>query len=111
MSSLLGEYQRAEMLDAITSMDNWVKSNEKSRRGQVSLIKEQRRLFSHYFQKVHALHGADLLDMKVVEAVVTRGQAELYLAIEPLEAMINPNYDPLSFRFFAQRYRLPRTNA
>jgi hypothetical protein len=61
-------------------------------------------MFSSYFQKIHALRLIGFIDDSVVRLATTEGQVDLYLAIEPLEAMRNAKYDDSSFEFFARLY-------
>lgn len=107
---LLSEFGSEEMRIAIHELTSWRLRDIELQRQTAEELQRFRRPVSYYFQKVHELHRSRIIKDSVVRATASRGQAELYLALEPLERHNNPQYDTSSFAFFADFYELPRAN-
>ena len=112
--SLLDDYASIEMRDAInelrrrkTQYANDYMAAFNSRRGEEPDWDRARRCVAHYYQKVAAMFDMGLLDKKFARVVATKEQVEFYREmIEPLEAVINPNYGPSSFNVLESLYGL-----
>lgn len=105
---LLTDWGSAEMRRASNELVSWRDSNAETRRNLASAMQPYRQALSLYFQKVHELRRNGLISKGVVRSVASHGQATLYLAIEPLERLNNPQYDTSSFVFYSRFYDLPR---
>ena len=68
-----------------------------------------RRRIALYFDKVHRLNRARLINQKFVEGVAERDSIFFYLKkIEPLENIVNRDYDKSAFEYFAKLFQLER---
>lgn len=110
LSDLLNEYAHEEMRKALEAVRSHLDIPSEN-----DLKGGQRRMVSHYFQKVHRLREARLISEKFVRHAVDAGQVALFLRMEPLERelhrerKIGSEPDPSPFAFYARLYRLPRT--
>ncbi len=98
---LLDDYSSASMLTAIAGVRRWGG-------GRIpidSAVDRQRRLISHYFQKVTKLGRAGLLDEDLVRTVLSKEQASLFCrVVERMEAKVSPAYDRSPFDWLAGLY-------
>jgi hypothetical protein len=108
LAALLSEFGTDEMAHAVAELVSWRKGSEQERRQTAEKKRPYRRPVSYYFQKVHELHKIGAIDDAVVRAVASEGQARLYLDIEPLEHLTNPQYGAGSFEFYARFYKIGR---
>jgi len=97
-----------QMDKAISEITGWRDSDATSRQSMAQFLHPYRRRLAYYFQKVYLLHKNGSIADGVLRAVVSEGQAALYLATEPLEHRQNPQYDSSSFKFYARKYGLDR---
>ena len=121
LNSLLDAYSAPEMLNAMMQLRSWFTKHGKRaadefrrlRQDDYAAIKEidlARRRVSHFFQKIHSLHVAGLLDEPTVRMAATKGQVEFFREIiEPLEAAIGLNYDSSSFESLGALYGIGPT--
>lgn len=108
VSRLLDEYASAEMLKAVAGVLAW----DGTEIGVDTGVDRQRRLVSHYFQKVARLGETGLLEGDLVRVVVSEQQVALFCGvIERMESSVRPEYDRSPFDWLAHLYggrsRLP----
>jgi hypothetical protein len=116
LSSLLDDYAGDEMLKAMVTLRRWkqdhgdqfadeFRSLRQKNYSEVEKVDHARRRVSHYFQKIHTLHTAGLMDEHLVRKAATEGQVKFFReVVEPLEAAFNPKYDRSSFKYLGDLY-------
>jgi len=115
LHTLLSEWSSDIMTRAIVEVRSWIDSNNKTRASLAAQpgLDGYRRVVTTYFQKVHALRCCKLITDKIARTAATRGQAELYLALEPLDVMMAEKkrvpHDNASFAYLSKLHGIPRS--
>ncbi len=104
LSDLLDEYATEKMREAMV-----VISEHQDEPGKPAPTEPQRRMVSHYFQKLYTLWKAGTISEPFAKQTISKGQAVRFLGLERIERSINPNYDRGPFKFYAKLHGLPRT--
>lgn len=103
LSDLLDEYATEKMREAMVAI-----SAHQDDPGKPAPNEEQRRMVSHYFQKVHRLWEAGTISKGFARQAITKGQAVRFLGMERIERGINSQYDQRPFKFYAKLHGLQR---
>ena len=113
--TLLERYSEPEMASALSTLRDWKEMHgegfaEKWREALdnrdpgAEKVNQARRHVSHFFQRAWALYDAGYADKRFVEAVGKHflGTQIFLMIVEPLEQVLNPNYDRKSFNGFRE---------
>ncbi len=112
INSLLDDYASDAMADAMaelrgrkTRYGRDYTAEFRKRRSEEPNWEHSRRRVAHYFQKVAAMYDKGLLDKKLARIVATKKQVKFYKeVIEPLEAVVDPDYGHSSFDVLESLY-------
>ena len=109
-------YSSPEMLEAMQNLRKWKEQNgpdfaklfgqlRHQNYERIEQLDKDRRRISHYFYRIKLLLQAGLLNKNLVKELVTEKQVDFLLKIiEPLERVIDPNYDFSTYDTFKKLF-------
>ena len=108
---ITSEYASSDMLRGMKRLREWknthgvnfaeeFKARLDGKEGDAEELNEDRRRFSLHMHKIRLLSERGVIDQETVEALTMDKTSFFSEIIEPLEEILDPNYDRTTFTFF-----------
>lgn len=118
IAKIMDDYSAPEMIDALHLLDRFktdhgsdyayeFRNLRKNNYDSIRQIDHARRRVSHFYSKIYVLKKLKYINDEAVKEIATKGQVKYFRhVVEPLEAVINQDYDRSAFESLGQLYNI-----